>query len=125
VIKLPFFGATGVSYVTKSDWAENTLSDLLMRVAYPNGSTHMDFDNIVRFLGVEFDYSIRQAMPIEELQVQIGKESNEFFASNRHVNSELFFKFIHVFYQLVCKNQASDFVDAPIYIDTLMRELPA
>jgi len=124
VIKIPFFSsASDVYYHQQSDWAEKCLSDLLTQVAYPNGATQINFDNIIRFLGVDFHYRTGQAISLEDLDEQIIQERDHFFALNQHINAELFYKFSHVFFQLHQKNKSAD--DTPVYAETLMREFPS
>lgn len=116
-------GPSKIEYEASSHWAEDLLCNLLKQVAYPQNSTEMDFDNVVRFLDIEFNAPPENSIPLETLQEYMLKDINIFFAANRHINLAYQDKFLHVFMQLF-KTQNIDINKTPMHVGTLLSELP-
>ncbi|MGC1182732.1 hypothetical protein [Legionella sp.] len=116
-------GPSKIEYEASSQWAEELLYNLLKQVAYPQNSTEMDFDNIVRFLDIEFNAPPENSIPLETLQVYMLKDINAFLVANRHINLAYQDKFLHVFIQLF-KTQNIDINKTPMHVGTLLSELP-
>ncbi|MDF1757083.1 MAG: hypothetical protein P1U74_02125 [Legionellaceae bacterium] len=116
-------GPSKIAYKDSSQWAEELLYNLLKQVAYPQNSTEMDFDNVVRFLDIEFNAPPENSIPLEVFQEHMLKDINTFLAANRHINLSFQDKFLHVFIQLF-KTQNIDINKTPIHVGTLLSELP-
>jgi hypothetical protein len=118
-----FIGPSKIEYEASSNWAEDLLCNLLKQVAYPQNSTEMDFDNVVRFLDIEFNAPPENSIPLEMLEEYMLKDINVFLAANRHINVAYQDKFLHVFMQLF-KTQNIDINKTPMHVGTLLSELP-
>lgn len=118
-------GPSKIEYEASSQWAEGLLHGLLSKIAYPQNATEMDFDNIVRFLDIEFNAPPEKPISLEgnAFQEQMLTDINAFVAANRHINLASQDKLLHVFIQLF-KAQPIDMSKTPLHVGTLLSEWP-
>ena len=116
-------GQLEIKFVETSDWAEQLLYRVLNGVAYPDGVLTMNFEAVVRFLGLELNQPVSYER--EAQQEIMTRDIVAFSASHPEMSVAYQEKLLHVFAALFMQREKlTEHQTAGLYPATLVTQLP-